>query len=68
MITEYATAADFTRWEQHATECSSASLHYIVQDCFKAAEAMKNGNPIKEGYYRDQGCTYYSEIQRRQSR
>ena len=68
MPTEYATAADFTRWEQHSSECTSASLHYIVQDCFDAAKAMGAHNRIKEGYYRDQGCTYYAEIQRRQSR
>jgi hypothetical protein len=29
---------------------------------------MKGGNPVKEGYYRDQGLTYYAEIQRRQLR
>jgi hypothetical protein len=68
MPTEYATAADFTRWEQLAKECNSASLHYIVRDCFQAAEAMGTHNRIKEGYYRDQGLTYYAEIQRRQSR
>jgi hypothetical protein len=68
MPTEYATAADFTRWEELAAQYTSASLHYIVRDCFQAADAMKGGNPVKEGYYRDQGLTYYAEIQRRQLR
>jgi hypothetical protein len=68
MPTEYATAADFTRWELHAAECNSSSLHYIVRDCFQAADAMKNGNPIKEGYYQDQGNTYAHEIMKRKMR
>ena len=68
MPTEYATAADFCKWEEHAAECSSASLHYIVRDCFTAAAAMRGGNPIKEGYYEDQGNTYFNEIRRRQMR
>jgi hypothetical protein len=68
MIKEYATAEDFTRWEQHAKECSFSSLEYIVLDCFRAADAMRDGNPIREGYYQDQGNTYFNEIRRRQMR
>ena len=68
MPTEYATAADFSRWEQLAKECNSASLHYIVKDCFQAAMAMRGGNPIKEGYYQDQGNTYAHEIMKRKMR
>jgi hypothetical protein len=68
MPTEYATAEDFTRWEQHAKECTSASLHYIAKDCFAAAAAMKGGNPVKEGYYLDQSYTYGDELRRRKMR
>jgi hypothetical protein len=68
MPTEYATAEDFTRWEEHSKQCTSASLHYIVRDCFAAADAMRGGNPVKEGYYQDQGNTYAHEIMKRKMR
>ena len=68
MLKEYATAADFCKWEEHAKQCSSSSLNYIAKDCFAAAAAMRGGNPVREGYYMDQGCTYADELRRRQMR
>jgi hypothetical protein len=65
MISEFATPEDFQRWEDHAKVCDAYTLKYIIKDCFSAAEAMKNGNPIREGYYIDQACTYGMELTRR---
>jgi hypothetical protein len=65
MLTEYATSADFTRWQQHAAGLDSWSIKYIVEDCRKAALAMENHNVIREGYYIDQKLTYLSELLKR---
>ena len=65
MIAEYATAEDFARWRSHAETLSISALRYIAQDCRKAEAAMRGWNPIKEGYYADQACTYGDELRRR---
>ena len=65
MITAPATAADFARWEALAKAMSVEALIYTVRDCSRAAAAMEGWNPNREGYYRDQGATYYQELQRR---
>jgi hypothetical protein len=67
MIAEHATAADFAKWRAHAESCDSASLHYIIADCRRAAAAMKGWNPNREGFYIDQLCTYADERRRRQA-
>lgn len=66
MRPEYATPTDFARWRSHAASCDAVSLHYIIADCRNAATAMRGWNPIKEGYYIDQMCTYADERRRRQ--
>lgn len=66
MITAHATEADFDKWREHAESCDSVSLHHIISDCRRAAEAMKGWNPSREGYYIDQMCTYADERRRRQ--
>lgn len=65
MRPDYAMPEDFQRWEDHAKTLDCYSLKYIIKDCYSAAEAMKNGNPIREGYYIDQACTYGMELTRR---
>jgi hypothetical protein len=65
MKSEHATAADFSRWEEQAKSMTNSALYYTVKDCFAAARAMQGWNPVKEGYYRDQGCTYHKEYMSR---
>lgn len=65
MIDRHATPEDFEKWEAHAATCSYLSLQYIIKDCLEAAEAMRHGNPIREGYYMDQASTYAGELQKR---
>lgn len=65
MRPEYATPEDFATWEARAKAMSMACLAYTVRDCQQAAEAMRGWNPIKEGYYIDQACTYGMELTRR---
>lgn len=66
MRPEYATPFDFAKWRSHAESCDAVSLHHIIADCRNAADAMRGWNPIKEGYYIDQMCTYADERRRRQ--
>ena len=66
MSTEYATAADFATWEAKAKTMTVAELLYTVKDCQQAEAAMRGWNPIKEGFYSDQACTYGMELTRRQ--
>lgn len=65
MICDHATAADFTRWEEFANRMDSYSLRYTIDDCNKAADALRGWNPAREGYYRDQAMTYGMELTRR---
>ena len=65
MIATAATAADFTTWGERAKSMTVAALLYTVNDCHKAAEAMRGWNPIKEGFYMDQASTYGMELNRR---
>ena len=64
-MTEYATPADFARWEARAQAMTVAQLLYTVQDCQQAEAAMRGWNPVKEGYYSDQASTYGMELTRR---
>jgi len=67
MIASYATAADFTRWEERAKSMSDAELLYNAQHARRAAEAMRGWNPIAEGRYDDEAHTYGDEIRRRRA-
>lgn len=66
-MTEHATPEDFAKWRRHAETCDLGSLRYIIADCRNAADAMRGWNPIKEGFYIDQMCTYADERRRRLS-
>jgi hypothetical protein len=63
--TEYATPADFTAWASKAKTMTVAELLYAANDCREAEKAMRGWNPIKEGYYSDQACTFGDELRRR---
>ena len=65
MIQDYATAQDFATWRQRAESMTIAQLRYAAQDCRAAEAAMRGWNPIREGYYSDQACTYGDELRRR---
>ena len=60
-----ASAAEFTKWTDHAKTVDQDALVYIIQDCRNARQAMKGWNPVKENYYADQGMTYSDELRRR---
>ena len=65
MRPEYATPDDFNRWESHAETLDNAALRYIIADCQAAERNMRGFNPVKEGYYSDQACTYSMVLTRR---
>lgn len=64
-MTEYATAADFCKWEAQAKAMTTAGLLYTIKDCREAESAMCGHNPVKEGYYSDQASTFGMELNRR---
>ena len=68
MIQDYATPEDFAKWEAQAKAMTDAELLYAARDCRQAEAAMRGWNPIKEGYYSDQACTYGMELNRRRNR
>lgn len=57
-----ATPEHFSRWAEDAKTLDAYSLRYIIKDCQQAAEAMKGWNPVREGFYIDQMCTYAAEL------
>lgn len=65
MIANYATPDDFAKWEAQAKTMSISALIYTIKDCQQAEAAMRGWNPIKEGFYSDQACTYGMELSRR---
>ena len=65
MIQAYATAEDFNTWETQARTMTAAELRYAAQDCRQAEAAMRGWNPIREGFYSDQACTFGDELRRR---
>jgi hypothetical protein len=67
MIQDYATPQDFAAWRRQAEQMTVAQLRYVAADCRKAEAAMRGWNPIREGYYADQACTYGDELRRRLS-
>lgn len=64
-MSEYATPADFAKWEAQAKAMSIQALLYSVRDCQQAEAAMRGWNPIKEGFYSDQASTFGMELTRR---
>ena len=66
MTKEFATPEDFAKWRAQAEAMTTACLIYTAKDCRKAEAAMRGWNPIKEGYYSDQACTFGDELRRRQ--
>ena len=67
MIAEYATEHDFAKWRSQAESMSLASLRYTVKDCREAEACMRGWNPVKEGFYSDQACTFGDELRRRRA-
>jgi hypothetical protein len=63
----HATAADFTRWEAKAATMTDAELLWSAQDARQAEAAMRGWNPIAEGRYSDEACTYGDELRRRRA-
>jgi hypothetical protein len=63
-----ATAADFTAWAAKARTMTDAELFYAAKDCRQAETAMRGWNPIAEGRYSDEACTYGDELRRRRSK
>jgi len=52
-------------WEADAKRRNISELRYIIKDCREAEQAMRGGNPEKEGFYSDQAATYAMELGRR---
>ena len=63
-MSRYATAEDFTRWEELAATMTVAQLHFASVDCFATAKIWRNVDGILEGFYMDQGCTYAGAMRR----
>jgi hypothetical protein len=63
-MSRYATAEDFTRWEELAATMTVAQLHYASVDCFSTAANWRGVDPILEGFYLDQGCTFADAMRR----
>ncbi len=66
-MTEYATAADFCKWEEQAKAMTIAQLLYAAKDCREAEAANRGWNLIKEGYYSDQAATFSMELNHRKA-
>ena len=65
MIDLHATAEDFANWQAKAKTMTVSELLYAAKDCREAEQAMRGWNPIREGYYSDQACTYGMELNSR---
>ena len=65
MRPDYATPEDFAKWEEHAKTLDAYALRFTVEDCQQASRNMKGFNPVREGFYQDQACTYGMELTRR---
>lgn len=67
MTAEYATPANFATWAARAKTMTVAELLFTVKDCQQAEAAMRGWNPVKEGFYSDQACTYGMELTHRRA-
>lgn len=63
-----ATAEDFTRWKDAAKAMTYAALLWSIRDALAASRAVDSHDPISGGRYRDEACTYQSEINARAAR
>ena len=66
-MVEYATPENFKAWREEAKSMTNASLIWTINDARRAEQAMRGWNPIKEGFYSDQACTFSDELTRRRS-
>jgi hypothetical protein len=57
-MSRHATVADFNRWEEMAKSMTDAQLRYAELDSFRTAANWRGVDPVVEGFYMDQGCTY----------
>ncbi len=60
-----------TPWDQWEATAKAADIHglrYMILDCRAAANAMKDHNPEREGFYIDQAFTYSDELRRRMAK
>jgi hypothetical protein len=60
-----ATAHDFETWQTKAYKMTIDQLGYAIHDCYSAARAMRDHNPVREGRYMDEAATYRTEMNRR---
>jgi hypothetical protein len=67
MTATYATPADFAKWRERAESMADAELLWSALDARSAAAAMRGWNPIAEGRYDDEACTYGDELRRRRA-
>ena len=67
-MTEHATPEHFKTWRETAKALSIPDLIFTIKDCRKAEERMKGWNPIKEGFYSDQACTFSDELRARRAK
>jgi hypothetical protein len=63
----HATATDFANWEAKAKAMTDACLIWSIKDARQAEQAMRGWNPIAEGRYSDEACTYGDELRRRRA-
>tara|TARA_Y100001963_G_scaffold149628_1_gene229410 strand:+ start:437 stop:670 length:234 start_codon:yes stop_codon:yes gene_type:complete len=64
-MVEYATPEHFKAWREEAKSMTNSSLIWAIKDCRNAEQAMRGWNPIKEGFYSDQACTFSDELNKR---
>jgi hypothetical protein len=64
-MTHPATAEDFAKWQAKASTMTIAELLYSARDARNAESAMRGWNPIAEGRYSDEACTYGDELRSR---
>lgn len=67
-IRRHATAEDFANWEAKAKEMTDSQLWYAAMDCRKVEANFRGFDPVVEGFYSDQACTYGDELRRRRMR
>jgi len=58
----------FTAKEIKAKSMTVSELHYAIQDCNRAADAMRGCDPEREGWYSDERSVYAMELRRRQGK
>jgi hypothetical protein len=64
MIRRFATAADFTLWEEKAATMTAAELHYAAVDSLQVAQNWRGVDETVESFYLDQFLTYQDALNR----